>query len=370
MDAPDAAEPGIVIIVIINNEENKIMNRVATAGAAMRAGAFAEAAARRRMPAAIIEKDFWVCWLLGLLFGNARNGGRFVFKGGTALSKVFHVINRFSEDIDLSLDPAVLGIREAAVEALSGRTRRDDSMRRLEALCGAWVRDELMPELNQSIVGILGQRAGHAAWLEYEEDADSRSPVLYFRYPCDFPEDIPYIRRAVKLEFGSLTDQRPTGRHRVQPWMAETMTGEMREMGCEVVALNVERAFWEKATILHAEYHRDPSKTMPARYSRHYADLAELARSAYVEGAVGNTALRQRVVEWKKRFFARAAARYDLARPGTFRLSPPEHRMAELEKDFAAMQDMFMGDAPNLPAILETLRALEERINAEAAAME
>ncbi len=149
------------------------MNRVATAGAAMRAGAFAEAAARRRMPAAIIEKDFWVCWLLGLLFGNARNGGRFVFKGGTALSKVFHVINRFSEDIDLSLDPAVLGIREAAVEALSGRTRRDDSMRRLEALCGAWVRDELMPELNQSIVGILGQRAGHAAWLEYEEDADS-----------------------------------------------------------------------------------------------------------------------------------------------------------------------------------------------------
>ncbi|WP_395741151.1 nucleotidyl transferase AbiEii/AbiGii toxin family protein [Prosthecobacter sp.] len=347
------------------------MNRVATADAVMRARAFAEAGARLRMPAAIIEKDFWVCWLLGLLFDASQSrDGRFVFKGGTALSKVFRVINRFSEDIDLSLDPAVLGIRDAEVEALSGRKKTDDFMKRVEALCGEWVRDELMPELNGAIVGILGERAGHEGWLEYEEDADSRSPVLYFRYPCDFPDEIAYIRRAVKLEFGSLTDQRPTGRHRVQPWLAETMPGEMREMGCDVVALNVERAFWEKATILHAEHHRDPSKAMPVRYSRHYADLAELARSGYMEDAVANTELRQRVVDWKNRFFARAAARYDLARPGTFRLIPPEHRMEELKKDFAAMQEMFMGDAPKLPTILETLRALEERINAEAAVME
>jgi predicted nucleotidyltransferase component of viral defense system len=51
----------------------------------------------------ILEKDFWVSWLLGLLFSQPQWAGQLVFKGGTSLSKVFGVIDRFSEDIDLSL---------------------------------------------------------------------------------------------------------------------------------------------------------------------------------------------------------------------------------------------------------------------------
>lgn len=343
------------------------MNRVATADRAIRAQAFEEAAARMGMPAAIIEKDFWVCWLLGLLFDATQGADHFVFKGGTALSKVFHVIKRFSEDIDLSLDPAVLDMAaEAKAEALSGRKQSERFMKELEPLCCAWVRDDLMPRLNQAIGGVLGQPADEKQWLEYEVDTDGRSPVLYFRYPCGYPRDIPYIRRVVKLEFGSLTDQRPTGRHRVQPWMAETLAGDMRHMGCEVVALDVERAFWEKATILHAEFHRDPSTAMPLRYSRHYADLAQLAHSSYREAAVANTEVRRRVVDWKKQFFARAWARYDLAMPGSFRLHPPDHRLAELERDFAEMREMFIGAPPVLSAILETLRVLEDQINSGA----
>lgn len=288
---------------------------------------------------------------------------RFVFKGGTALSKVFRVIQRFSEDIDLSLDPAVLGISEEEAAAVSGRRSADRFMERLESLCCAWVRDDLMPGLNGAMSDILGEPADREPWLEYEADAESHTPVLYFSYPCSFPRDISYIRRVVKLEFGSLTDQRPTGRHRVQPWLVETLAGEMRHMGCDVVALDVERAFWEKATILHAEYHRDPSVVMPARYSRHYADLAALALSIHKEPAVANAEVRGRVVAWKNLFFARTWARYDLAKPGTFRLHPPEHRLAELERDFTEMRDMFPGEPPVFSAILETLRVLEARIN-------
>ncbi|OYW17190.1 MAG: hypothetical protein B7Z52_07145, partial [Burkholderiales bacterium 12-64-5] len=188
------------------------MNRVATADIATRTQAFEEAAARLRMSAAIIEKDFWVCWLLGLLFGDSQAADRFVFKGGTALSKVFRVIQRFSEDIDLSLDPAVLGISEGEAGTLIGRRSADRFMERLESLCCAWVSDDLMPRLNRAIGDILGEPADHEQWLEYEADAESNSPVLYFHYPCHFPRDISYVRRVVKLEFGSLTDQRPTAR--------------------------------------------------------------------------------------------------------------------------------------------------------------
>ena len=36
---------------------------------------------------AIAEKDFWVCWLLGLIFQTPELGGNAIFKGGTSLSK-------------------------------------------------------------------------------------------------------------------------------------------------------------------------------------------------------------------------------------------------------------------------------------------
>jgi predicted nucleotidyltransferase component of viral defense system len=71
-----------------------------------------QAASRRNVSAVVLEKDFWVCWLLGLLFGS-EFAGSLVFKGGTSLSKVFGVIERFSEDIDLSLSPEFLKLPEA-----------------------------------------------------------------------------------------------------------------------------------------------------------------------------------------------------------------------------------------------------------------
>jgi predicted nucleotidyltransferase component of viral defense system len=70
-----------------------------------------QAATRRNVSAVILEKDFWVCWLLGTLF-ESEFAASLVFKGGTSLSKVFGVIDRFSEDIDLSLSPDFLKLPE------------------------------------------------------------------------------------------------------------------------------------------------------------------------------------------------------------------------------------------------------------------
>ena len=63
-----------------------------------RASAFAQTAARMSASGVMVEKDFWVCWLLGLLFADAELAPHLVFKGGTSLSKVYGVIDRFSEE--------------------------------------------------------------------------------------------------------------------------------------------------------------------------------------------------------------------------------------------------------------------------------
>ena len=58
---------------------------------------------------AIVEKDFWVCFALDYLFNKSPWQHSFIFKGGTSLSKAYHIIERFSEDIDLIMDWRVLG---------------------------------------------------------------------------------------------------------------------------------------------------------------------------------------------------------------------------------------------------------------------
>jgi len=340
------------------------MNRIATADSSTRESGFAQAAARLNLQAAIVEKDFWVCWMLGILFGPEGWGDVLVFKGGTALSKVFGVLRRFSEDLDLSVSPFALGIEESLAKDALSRRQRDRWMEETEEACCAWVERQLHPVLEARVEAILGPDPSHrGGWLEYERDAATHSPVLYFNYPCGFPEGIPYIRRQVKLEFGSLTDQRPAGRHRVSPWLAEVLSAEMQGMGCEVVALEMERAFWEKATILHSEYYRGAGSPMPERYSRHYADVAAMARRPEALAAMAEDAIRERVVEWKALFFARSWARYDLAKPGTFRLLPPDHRLPELRSDYQAMRDMFLDSPPAFEEVLFILKEAEHRIN-------
>jgi hypothetical protein len=149
----------------------------------------------------------------------------------------------------------------------------------------------------------------------------------------------------------------------VAPWIAEEFPNLFKDFSCALVALELERTFWEKATILHAEFHRDRAKPIRDRFSRHYSDMAALALHESADQALARTDLRQRVADWKSRFFASGWANYDLAKPGTFRLAPPDFRIPELERDYSAMRDMFIVKPPNFSAVVETLSELEAKIN-------
>ena len=322
-----------------------------------------EVAARRGISAVIVEKDFWVSWTLAVLFAHPEFSDQLVFKGGTSLSKVFGVIERFSEDIDLSVSPDFVGIKEEWVEEAQSRNKRTERMKQLEAACMEKVRERFATELERIAQESLGKPKSGIQWMEFQIDDDTHSPVVLFHYPTNEATGFEYLRRSVKMEFGSLTDQKPAGKHSIRPWVAKEFPEVLADFRCDLVALELERSFWEKATILHAEYHRDAAKPIRDRFSRHYADTAAMATRSEIGLTLSNSELRQHVADWKSKFFPSSWARYDLAKPGTFRLVPPESRKAELEKDYLAMQPMFLNEPPPFEAVLKTLAALESRIN-------
>lgn len=149
----------------------------------------------------------------------------------------------------------------------------------------------------------------------------------------------------------------------VTPYVAEEFPKAFREANCTVKALSVERTFWEKATILHAEFHRPADKAIPDRFSRHYCDFFELIHKGVAESALKRLNLLERVAQHKSLFFKSSWAKYSEAAKGTLRIHPPEHRVAGLRDDYARMQEMFFGGPPDFNGMMRTLSEWETVFN-------
>ncbi len=320
---------------------------------------FQETANRRNLRLWTVEKDYWVCWMLGVLFGSSGLGSHLVFKGGTSLSKVYGVIQRFSEDIDLSISPDWLGFAGLPPGSRSGREKWFD---KLQGACSARVR-EIQPDLENIVQDRLGVQEAGVPYFAFEEDEVTHSPVLLFTYPSQ-PTGGPRERRQrIKLEFGSLTDQQPTGSYSVTPWVAEEFSDLFVTPVCQVTALEAERTFWEKATLLHAYYDYPAEKHLPARFARHIYDVHCLAEHAIGERALAAPELLVRVAEFKSLFFNSGWAHYETARPGSLHLVPAESRLPQWRNDYASTAEMFIGTPPSFEALIETLRRLETQVN-------
>lgn len=315
-----------------------------------------------QLDAASVEKDFWVCWTLRELFALPEMGGHLTFKGGTSLSKAWRLIARFSEDIDLVVDKAVLGFAgdDAPDRAPSNKQRRA----RLEALMVAardWVQQLLQPALAARIEAALG----NTDWrLEVDPDmADGQ--CLLFHYPSVFPGG--YVAPIVKIELGARSDDWPNETKRIRPYVLEHFPQIDADAVCTVQVLTAERTFWEKACLLHEETFRPADKQRKHRMARHYYDLWCLLRAGVGDRALADTALFQRVAEHREIFFRYAWVDYTTHKPGTFRLEPPATHLANWRNDYADMLGpMFYGDVPTFDEMIAAASNFALRFNATA----
>jgi Nucleotidyl transferase AbiEii toxin, Type IV TA system len=323
---------------------------------------FESAALKTGMDAVILEKDFWVCWTLKELFRLPTIGEHLIFKGGTSLSKVFKIIERFSEDIDVSIDRTFLGFG-GANEPEAGASNKE-KQRRIEALkvaCQQKIAGELLPMLETAIKTKFRR---DEKWSLRSDDEDPDKQTLLFDYPTSFaPDATGYVRRAVKIEMGARADHWPCETKTVTPYVAEQFPEGFQEASYAVKVLAVERTFWEKATILHAEFHRPVDKTMPERFSRHYGDFYELIHKGVSKSATAKLDLLARVAEHKNLFFKSSWARYGEATKGTLRIAPPEQRLKALRDDYVKMQQMFFGEQPAFDRIIALLKQWESEFN-------
>ncbi|HOY57895.1 MAG TPA: nucleotidyl transferase AbiEii/AbiGii toxin family protein [Verrucomicrobiota bacterium] len=338
------------------------MDTVLQLGQRQRIELFEQTAQQTGFDAVIVEKDFWVCWTLKELFRLPAIGEHLIFKGGTSLSKVFKVIERFSEDIDVSIDRSFLGFG-GTNEPEAGASNKEKQRRidGLKAACQQKIAKELLPALEAAIKAKV--RAADKWALRSDAD-DPDQQTLLFDYPTSFPPDaVGYVRRMVKIEMGARADHWPSESRTITPYVAEQFPKGFKEGNCMVKVLSADRTFWEKATILHAEFHRPADKAMPERFSRHYCDFYEMVRRGVGTCAVAKLDLLARVAQHKNLFFKTSWARYSEAAKGTLRVMPPEHRVKALRDDYAKMQQMFFGEPPAFDDILALLRQWESEFN-------
>lgn len=305
---------------------------------------------------AVVEKDFWVCFTLDYLFHKSLWPRSFSFKGGTSLSKAFHVIKRFSEDIDLIVDWRLLGYGINEPWEKRSRTQQDKFNRKAVADASAFLTGVFAPQMEKDMNSILSR----SVTVDMDPNDKEQCTVNFF-YPHVF--NTTYLRQEIRLEIGPLAEWVPSHPVSVRSIASEQFPDAFRRADTIVPTVDVERTFWEKVAILHKTAASSEKKGIPARYARHYYDLYQMSRSDVKEKAFGRKELLERDIRFKLKFYYARNASYETAQFGTIRLLPGVTAIKDLSGDYEHMKDMIYGEIPSFDEIIEAIARLEKEIN-------
>jgi hypothetical protein len=317
------------------------------------------AAGRSGRPAHLLEKDIWVVWVLSAIYDSPL-GNTLTFKGGTSLSKVYKVIDRFSEDVDLTYD-----IRKLIPDLLRDGNPLPVSASQEKKITSA-VRSRLPQWIEKTVQPVI-QQALLASGLEAELSlAGEDSNKLIITYPAT-KRGTGYSEAAIQLEFGARATGEPHRRHQVICDIAPLIDG-VTFPTAQPLVMAAERTFWEKATAAHVYCLQ--GRLRGDRYSRHWYDLAALAKTTYFDSAASDHELARQVAEHKSIFFAEKdvdgkKVDYFQATSGALRLLPEGPSFAALEKDYTAMLEdgLLSLDQPPFEAVIEICAAIQDEIN-------
>ena len=306
--------------------------------------------------AEILEKDIWLCQVLSILF-RLKCRKPMAFKGGTSLSKIYKAIDRFSEDIDITIDYRSLIETAPNLDDFTSRSQRTKFSDSLKTALIQYITKELLPELQEVLSAEIPQQP---ISIEVSDDAEK----IWIFYPSAVENSDPYLRSSILVEFGGRNSSVPQSTLTIHPDVAEQVPG-LCWPAAEVAVLSGARTFWEKATLIHVECHRPKPRTSAERISRHWYDLAQLADHEIGRQALQKRELLDDVLKIKETFFYSSHSHYALCASGGMRLIPDAPLLDALRQDYRAMLEaqMFYGRAPAFEAIVERLARLETDVN-------
>lgn len=295
-------------------------------------------AQKRAIDPSLVEKDYWI---MQCLYGLQQLGMTFELKGGTSLSKGYQIINRFSEDIDIRIEPP------PGRDVKTGRNQDKPAHRKS--------REDFYDWLAQTI------RIDGIEKVERDKAFDtgdffSGGIRLFYK---GLTERVAGLREGVLLEAG-FDEVTPNSPRDISSWVYDHAAGKAtiidnRAKG--VACYDPRYTFVEKLQTISTKYRRQQaSEEMPVDFMRHYYDVYGLLRRPEVQAFIGTDAYKAHKA---KRF--RTADNPNLTQNQAFVLSDPETREA-YAKAYADTSALYYGDKPSFDQILDAIAALRERL--------
>ena len=342
---------------------NEGFQEIIDAHASDRADLFLTTAQRLGAPLINIEKDFWVCWTLNALYHRLPKGGpRLLFKGGTSLSKAYGLINRFSEDIDVTVFRDDLGhpASPAELAALSNKKRKA-ALDAIAEDCRTYITTDMLASVSELL---LEDTKGEGR-VEVDEKDPSGQTLLVW-YPRVDASNTGYVQAAIKIESGAKSALDPNKPRTITPYINEDVVALDLAVP-SVTTIDAERTFWDKVVIAHGLRNwfdrRGELKQDGQRISRHYYDLYCIFPTDVGSRAVADLALGSDCIEHAKTFFNRPDFNLATAVSGSFALTPYGDMVDRLARDYERTKAMIFGDAPEFDVLMRSISNLEKSLN-------
>ena len=310
-----------------------------------------EATSRKSgLASSIIEKDLWVCYILDYLFNRCEYKDYFEFKGGTALSKAYNLIDRMSEDIDIVLNTKIIDFEFSKDLLNISNNQKNKLVKELN--------NKALEFYKNKLLGVITTDLSNEINKDLKIILNDEELSIYIEYPSKY--NTSYIKNAVKIEIGPIASWTPYETKEIHSY-AYTYYPNLFNNGNFNVRVTLPiRTFWEKAVILHQEANRENGKILQ-RYSRHYYDLYMMYFSNVKSDALNNLNLLDDVRLFTMTFYNRPWAKFEEAKPGTFKLIPK--KLDDLKNDYKMMEPMFFNEFPSFDEIIKVLKQLEDEIN-------
>jgi hypothetical protein len=287
---------------------------------------------------ALVEKDYWI---MHCLFGLQQLGMTFELKGGTSLSKGFQIINRFSEDIDIRIEPP----KDRDVK--TGRNQKSPAQVRSRQEFYDWL---------AKTIRINGIEKVERDTAFDNKDFFSGGIRLFFKTSAKAMDG---LKPGVLLEVG-FDDVTPNTPKNISSWLYDYAVGKVpmidnRAKG--VACYDPGYTFVEKLQTVSTKFRlQQASKEFPINFMRHYYDVYSLLRRPEVQAFIGTGDYRAHKT---KRF--RRDDNPSIAQNQAFILADPETRTA-YAKAFTESTALYYGDKPTFEQVLKEIGAQIDRL--------